>query len=116
MKKQLVIVGIALVLLIIGLGGCDEKATDDTSKKLDTERIVGTWEASSGQDRITFTADGYWYWFGEKGNYWFEDDYINSTFIIDNQTLHKRYKFSFETDNTLILESEDEVRIYTRAG
>ncbi len=42
MKKQLVIVGIILVLLAVGLSGCSEKSTDGLGKS-NEEKILGTW-------------------------------------------------------------------------
>jgi len=46
MKKQLVIVGITLVLLVVGLSGCNEKSTDE-------EKILGTWLGETSGDEET---------------------------------------------------------------
>lgn len=42
MKKRIIIVGIIVILLTVGLSGCNE----ENSSKLDKERIVGTWIGS----------------------------------------------------------------------
>ena len=41
MKKQLIIIGIIVILLSVGLSGCNE----NTSKS-DEEKIIGTWDVS----------------------------------------------------------------------
>ena len=106
----------ALVLLTVGLSGCNEKKANDIGNgKSDAERIVGTWESSGGLDRITFTTDGYMHWFGEKGDYWLEDGYLYANFTVDNEERHLKFKYTFESDNTLIMESDTEPdRIYTK--
>jgi len=43
MKKQLIIVGIIILLVAVGLSGCTE-----TTTKTEIDRFVGTWETSSG--------------------------------------------------------------------
>ena len=57
MKKQLIIFGIIIILLTVGLSGCNEEK--DTSSNLNTteeNRFFGTWYNNSWT--ITFFSDG----------------------------------------------------------
>lgn len=121
MKKQLVIVGIILVLLTVGLSGCNEKKANDIgNEKSDAEKIVGTWEyqVDPYRERIRFTADGHLYAGEKEGNYLLEDGYINATFASDDSpgSYNKIFKYSFENDDTLVMEDVEygRVRIYSR--
>jgi len=56
MKKQLIIIGIIVLLVAIGLSGC-------TNNPLDTERnkFIGTWTCTEGMSKgisFTFFSDG----------------------------------------------------------
>ena len=82
------------------------------NEKSDAKKIVGVWECKDGT--ITFTADGYMYAGGEKGSYVLEGDYINTSFTVDDERYNITWKYSFETDDTLIMEYEDDARVYTR--
>ena len=91
MKKQLMIVGIIVILLTVGLCGCNE----DTSQ-LDEEKIIGTWtkrDMYNGSIRIN--------------SYIF---YTNKTFNVissyKDEFLNVNGKWNI-TDNKLIMISED---------
>ncbi|MCJ7570347.1 MAG: hypothetical protein MUO82_00495 [Candidatus Thermoplasmatota archaeon] len=50
MKKQLIIVGIIVILLTVGLSGCNE---DNNSFQSDEEKIIGEWIYSLSIGEIT---------------------------------------------------------------
>ena len=56
MKKQIVILGIAVVLIAVGLSGCEEERSSGT---LDS-RFVGTWENPIGVE-VAFASNGSYY-------------------------------------------------------
>ncbi|MCJ7571693.1 MAG: hypothetical protein MUO82_07435 [Candidatus Thermoplasmatota archaeon] len=109
MKKQLMIIGIILILLAVGLSGCNE----DTSK-LDEEKIIGSWtkrvmhEGSIESNTYIFYSNKT---FKVTGSYENESLNINGTWNITNKTLYMTiegetktayYKFS-DNNKTLIL-------------
>lgn len=120
MKKQLVVIGIMLVLLAVGLSGCSEQSSEKSMtgalvnlEKSDKEKIVGTWGCEGGT--ITFTVGGELYWIeGKKGSYRLENGNVNSSFIIDDRTCNQIFKYTFENDNTLILEYERGAQVFKR--
>jgi len=51
MKKQIMIVGILLILMVVVLCGCSEKS--------DEEKFIGTWKNTEpSYNTITFLSDG----------------------------------------------------------
>jgi len=50
MKKQLMIVGIIVILLAVGLSGCNE---DNNTVQSDEEKIIGTWVYEGSNDLHT---------------------------------------------------------------
>jgi len=85
MKKQTMIVGIIVLLVTVGLSGCEEKSTDDTNK------FIGTWrnlEDNSTENLWTFYDNGTMkvianYWNGESNTSW-------GTFSVENNKLHMK--------------------------
>jgi hypothetical protein len=57
MKKQLIIIGILLVLIIVGLSGCFDNNGDSDSKNLDS-RFGGKWKSQDSLDIIEFKSNG----------------------------------------------------------
>ena len=54
MNKKLILIGIALILVSIGLSGCNEVQNPfDT----DRNRFVGTWKSEDKSEVITFFSD-----------------------------------------------------------
>lgn len=51
MNKKLLIVAIAVLLICVGLSGCNETAND-------TSRFIGTWISEDGYFIYTFYSDG----------------------------------------------------------
>ncbi len=56
MKKQLLIIGIIVLLITVGLSGCEQQKSND-----DTNRFIGTWrslEGNSTENLWTFYDNG----------------------------------------------------------
>lgn len=109
---------IALIVISIGfLSGCNEQTNNQQNETIngDEEKIIGTWEyESSGTlDRVTFAANGSMYNGGRTYAYWLEDGRINIT--PENGDAYS-IGYSFEGNDTLILTSEYDTRIYIRVG
>jgi len=109
MKKQLIIVGIIILLLTVGLSGCEEESTDDTNK------FIGTWrnlEDNSTENLWTFYDNGTMkvianYWNGESNTSW-------GTFSVENNKLHMKslhngveytadYDYEFSKNDTSVI-------------
>ncbi|MCJ7570951.1 MAG: hypothetical protein MUO82_03615 [Candidatus Thermoplasmatota archaeon] len=83
MKKQLMIVGIIVILLTVGFSGCTETSETNTNNK-NKERILGTWLAYA----ISGTNES------EAGTYTF---FSNGTFLISsNRKIWGTYEITDE--------------------
>ena len=63
MKKQLIMLGIAVLLICVGLTGCfeDKKESDDSDKQEDINKLIGKWrnlESNSTENLMTFYDNG----------------------------------------------------------
>ncbi|MCJ7697666.1 MAG: hypothetical protein MUO73_04980 [Thermoplasmata archaeon] len=111
MKKQLMIVGIIVILLIVGLSGCTNKETETKYS------IVGTWtERENTTNQMIFNKDGTYTFITENGIG--EGTYtINSTEITVitnfNSAFNRKYRFLSENILALKLGQSGEV-IYDR--
>jgi uncharacterized membrane protein len=105
MKKQLIIVGIIVLLVTVGLSGCEQQKSNDDKKK-----FIGTWkylENNQTENLWTFYNNGmlkvvanYLYddfhnntaW----GTFWVEDNklYMKTTHNGEEYTDYYDYKFS----------------------
>jgi len=93
MKKQLMIVGIFVILLTVGLSGC-------TSNPLNTEKnkFVGTWNTI--YETYTFFSDGTCSISGLSGTY----DIKDGKLVINAMELMLTFSYLFSNnDNTLTL-------------
>jgi len=94
MKKQLMIVGIIIILLTVGLIGCNE----NTSKS-DEEKIIGTWTNRDMHDGSI-----------ESNSYIF---YSNKTFKVigsyESEVLNINGTWNI-TDNKLVMTAEGETK------
>jgi outer membrane lipoprotein SlyB len=94
-KKQLVIIGITLVLLAVGLTGC----IDDNSK------IVGTWTAVNTvpSDFLTIFSDGTIVKSdGSSGTWELKDGKVVMVVTEQGQTITSVYDYTFSNnDNTM---------------
>jgi hypothetical protein len=56
MKKRVVSVGLVLLLVVIGLSGCQEKTGDSETKKQFDSRFIGEWQnVETSPDNETWT-------------------------------------------------------------
>jgi len=94
MKKQLIIIGIIVILLSVGLSGCNE----NTSKS-DEEKIIGTWTNRDMHDGSI-----------ESNSYIF---YSNKTFKVigsyESEVLNINGTWNI-TDNKLVMTAEGETK------
>ena len=130
MKKQLVIVGITILLFAVGLSGCTDNVdnTNDVDKT-DKDIIIGSWETNDiHYDKYTFTKDGKLYGYVDPQ----DADVIKTEYTIRESnyilTIYKNwtgeyewmgelvtiYNYEFVGENTLIMKTERQVRTFTR--
>jgi hypothetical protein len=94
MKKQLMIAGIILILLTVGLSGCNEKT------KKDSELIVGNWKDSEFQNRsFTFLSNRTGSWAGTSMIWKIEDGKLLITLQISGSEPEYIYEYSFSDNN-----------------
>ena len=70
MKKQLILLGIVIMLICGGLSGCTEendkdKTEENVTDKEPQELILGTWKCKSADIRYRFKSDGTFESFGD---------------------------------------------------
>ena len=108
MKKQLLIIGIIVLLVCVGLSGCD---TNQISNSLNTEKnkFVGTWTANGATfsvalgNTVTFFSDGTASLFGGiAGNYEIKDGNLTVTMIASSTPLQYTFSYSFSNNNTVL--------------
>ena len=102
MRKQLLLVGITIMLLTIGLSGC----TQETTISGEMKKFIGTWNADE-TDVFIFSADGSCAYtvFETPGSYAIN----NSKLVVILQT-GTTYTYTYEfsdSDTTLALTNAD---------
>ena len=104
MKKKLLIIGIILLILTVGLCGCNEESTKE-------EKILGTWIAEvsgmEGAAVFIFFSNGTYYISGistERGTYIMTDE----TLVIgqDGNTITFEYSFSDNNEKLSLIAKE----------
>ena len=121
MKKQLIVIAIAILIVVTGLSGC----TDEDDKKdqgiIDNyKNLIGTWTADAGSftagDSIRFNDDGTcdFFWSHSSGTIfngtWTIKNLLpnNPTLIISIEEQTYNYTYSFgEGFNILLLKLKD---------
>jgi len=117
MKKHLIVIGTAVLLLVVGLCGCNEINLFSGDDKL-----VGTWESEKeGSGTITFFSDGEWIgsgvWLGGlNGNYEIKDEKLVMSYTIEATKYSLVYNYSFSNnDTTLTLTTpENVIEVFTK--
>lgn len=109
MNKQLLIVGIAILLLAVGLSGCNEQ----TGTSSEENKFLGTWTDNTGEI-TTFYSDGTFtskLWNVTGTGTWEIKDGKLKTVFIGGILLDYDYSFS-NNDETLTLTNVDTGSIY----
>lgn len=96
MNKQIAIVGIILILLIVGLSGCSQKATNVDAEEM--KKFVGTWKASQYDIQI-FSLSGACKYINMLGTYSVENGKLTVNL---NNGLKYTYYYSFSNNNTIL--------------
>jgi hypothetical protein len=108
MKKQILIVGITLVLIAVGLSGCTD---NNNSLKSNDQKILGQWNAkwSTGSEYIWgFYSNGSYVESNPSGNYatWYNYAMTDDKLVLSNKNGGNiatcEYSFS-NNDNKLTL-------------
>ena len=110
MKKQLIIIGIVVLLVCVCLGGCSTAPKDQLPK----DKLIGTWEYESGggdytYDTYTFYNNGSVHAIREGSpnnyttvayaNWWDTYTLVENKLIIGSST----YEFTFSDDNQKLI-------------
>ena len=100
MKKELIIFGIAvLLILIVGFCGCTEVRSFTCDDKL-----LGSWRNTVIKTEIImFYPDGTWASMGSDGTWTVEDDKLIITTYNPEGKIDYIYNYSFSKDNKLTL-------------
>jgi len=113
MKKQLVIIGVTLILLIVGLSGCnEEKNTINTEKN----KFIGTWQNTTlgYTTTITLFSNGTSKVNTGNATWGLKDGKLVITLALTGQPTEYPYTFS-NNDRTLTLTPPNAVpMIYTK--
>jgi hypothetical protein len=86
MKKQLVVIGIVILLLAVGLSGCE--GVDN--------RFVGTWFHNVKYPKYTFNEDKTYSITGINGTW----DIKDGKLVLKHDSITEIYDFNFSMDNT----------------
>ena len=92
MKKQLIIIGIIVILLSVGLSGCNE----NTSKS-DEEKIIGTWDVSMTSQGKNIREDRWEF----RSDHTYETINSNGTWKITNNKLILSYTTQTQSTKTM---------------
>jgi len=96
MNKQLIAVGIILVLLVVGFSGCTQKGTNVDTAEM--SKFVGVWKASEYDIHI-FSRDGTCKYLNVLGRYGLENGQV--TVNLDNGQKYMYY-YHFSDNNTVL--------------
>ena len=103
MNKHLIVIGTAVLLLVVGLSGCNEISNPLSSN--DDDRFVGTWENEYGGS-IVFFSDGT----GSKTSVSLQWEIKDNKLVLEmfqgENTIVYDYQFS-DNDTTLTLTATD---------
>ena len=116
MPKKILVVGILIVLMSVGLMGCNEVLLSSNIES----KLVGTWvyHASGVDLEITFFSDGKFndeYLF--SGEYEIKDEKLVMTSTIDGTEFSRVYDYYFTENNTKLHLTDvgtNETTIYTK--
>ena len=102
MNKHLFVIGTAVLLLVVGLSGCDSIVSHP-----DRDKFIGTWKSTINEfNTYTLEGDGTLYYWGVKGGTWEVKDNNRLEFHYSGSggSGTVAYEYEFKDSNTLILE------------
>ncbi len=113
MKKHLIVIGIVVLLLVVGLSGCNEISNPLTGN--DDNRFVGTWKNEYGAT-ITFFSDGTGSQTSVSFQWEIKDGKLVMDWIIEGTKYSLVYNYSFSNnDTTLTLTTPENVsQVFTK--
>ena len=104
MKRQLVIIGITILLITIGFSGCTENTSENTSVL--TSKFVGTWISEEREARYNFSSDGTFSFYAPdeeyEGTYELKDEKLWFTYTYELEEKVDGFNYSFSDNNTSI--------------
>ena len=107
MKKQVMLLGITVMLLLVGLSGCEEVNSFTCDN-----RLVGAWESKEAHmENIMFFPDGTWAAGRTEGTWDVENDQLVITKGV-NSGIFYTYEYSFPDNETLILKDINSLVTY----
>jgi hypothetical protein len=101
MKKQLVIIGIVVILVCIGFTGCDENNNTTNDEK---NKFIGTWQNTTQEVTLTMNlfSDGNCSLYGVNGTWDLRDGKFIFVLLSDTGPLTYTYNYVFSNnDRTL---------------
>lgn len=116
MKKQLIIGGIAILLLFVELSGCSENGDGTDNGDSKDSRFVGTWSFETGTNKrnITFFSNGTGSFLTRSIEWDINDEKLVVIFDVKESSI---YDFEFsDNDKTLtLIEVESGIpNVYTK--
>jgi hypothetical protein len=110
MKKQLIIIGITLILLVVGLSGCNENNNTLNTEK---NKFLGTWKNTTlgVTTTITLFSDGTCKIMNGNGTWDLQDGKFVMTLAVNDESTIYTYAFSNNYRN-LSLTKESEQNAY----
>jgi hypothetical protein len=95
MIKQLVIIGIIILLVSVGLSGCNESSNTINPDK---NKFVGTWKTNESTNVTTvFFSDGAYTARGINGTWEIKDGLL--VIIIPDWSIQTTYSYAFSNDD-----------------
>ncbi len=121
MKKQLVIFGIAVLLIFIGLSGCNE---DNNTFQSDEEKIIGTWVYATTLNETTVyvyynflankTFEVIFSYTGDRGSGTWNITDNKLLITLKGEIITSDYNFSNNNKTLTIIESNGIKSVFTK--
>jgi hypothetical protein len=118
MDKHFIILGIVVLLIAVGLSGCNEQQTTDGNEASIEKKIIGSWENTywseilketvtqtwtfyeGGNLRLSESMNDWYYWIDENGILWKESDLSHTDPDYTSQT---GYSITFNGNDVMML-------------
>lgn len=100
MRNQFVTIGIIVILVCVGLSGCNQISNTLNPEK---NKFVGTWNYQYGKKfncSVTFISDGTYsnsrqYCFGDSGSWNITDSKLVVNYLLNGEPAYSIYSYSF---------------------